>query len=100
MKRYGFDYYILSVAGGVSGMAWAHGERELDKLYGQEYGEMDHIMWVTMTANGPEVVNLKLDGVLPGNYLNRANSKDDTMLKVMDIPADPAAVRTAPTGTK
>ena len=103
VRRYGFDYYILSVAGGVSNMHYHHkkkGEKTPQGLYGQEYGEMDHIMWVTMTANGPEVVNLKLDGVLPGNYLNRANSKDDTMLKVMDIPVDPAAVRTAPTGTK
>ena len=90
VRRYGFDYYILSVAGGVSNMHYRHkkkGEKTPQGLYGQEYGEMDHIMWVTMTANGPEVVNLKLDGVLPGNYLNRANSKDDTMLKAMDIPA-------------
>ena len=93
VKRHGFDYYVLSVAGGVSGMAWSHGEKELDKLYGQEYGEMDHITWVTMTANGPEVVNLKLDGILPGDYLNRATSKDDTCLRVMDVPPDPKAVQ-------
>lgn len=96
VRRRGFDYYILSVAGGVSNMHYHHkkkGERTPPGLYGQEYGEMDHIMWVTMTANGPEVVNLKLDGILPGDYLNRATSKDDTMLMVMDIPPDPKAVQ-------
>ena len=96
VKRYGFDYYILSVAGGVSGMAYSHKKKDEptpEKLYGQEYGEMDHITWVTMTADGPEVVNLKLDGILPGDYLNRATSKDDTCLHVMDIPPDPKAVQ-------
>ena len=95
VRRHGRDYYILSVAGGVSNMAYHHkkkGERTPSHLYGQEYGEMDHITWVTMTANGPEVVNLRLDGILPGDYLDRGNSKDDTMLTVMDIPPDPKVV--------
>ena len=29
-----------------------------------------------MTKNGPEVVNLKLDGILPGDFLNATNTKD------------------------
>lgn len=27
-------------------------------------GTMDHVMWVTMTAKGPEIANIKLDGLL------------------------------------
>ena len=53
---------------------------------------MDHITWVTMTKDGPEVVNLKLDGILPGDYLNRATSKDDTQLYDLDVPPDPKAL--------
>lgn len=96
VRRRGFDYYILSVAGGVGNMAYAHkkkGEKTPPTLMGPEYGEMDHITWVTMTADGPEVVNLKLDGILPGNYLNRANSKDDTVLVDLDVPQDPKALQ-------
>ena len=95
VRRHGRDYYILSVAGGISNMGYSHrkeGVRVPPTLYGQEYGEMDHITWVTMTANGPEVVNLKLDGILPGDYLNRSNSKEDVNLDVLDLPPDPAAV--------
>ena len=54
---------------------------------------MDHITWVTMTKDGPEVVNLKLDGILPGDYLNRATSKDDTQLYDLDVPPDPEALK-------
>lgn len=74
-RRYDRDYYVLSVAGGCSSFAWRNNE-DMAKLYGQEYGEFDHITWVTMTAEGPEVVNLKLDGILPGDFLNAANTKD------------------------
>ena len=95
VRRRGFDYYVLSVAGGVGCMAYAHkkkGEKTPPTLCGPEYGEMDHITWVTMTKDGPEVVNLKLDGILPGDYLNRATSKDDTQLYDLDVPPDPKAL--------
>ena len=97
VRRRGFDYYILSVAGGVGNRAYAlHKDRNdpaRQDLAGPEYGEMDHITWVTMTADGPDVVNLKLDGILPGEYLNRANSKDESNLTVLDIPPDPKAIQ-------
>ena len=70
-RRYGRDYYILSVAGGVSANNKADGRT----LLGPEYGEMDHITWVTMQKDGPHVVNLKLDGIFAGDYLDQSNTK-------------------------
>ncbi|MBR2344802.1 MAG: metallophosphoesterase [Lentisphaeria bacterium] len=51
-KRYGHDYYVLATAGGVS------------QMRGIDYGEFDHITWVTVTENGPTVANILLDGIL------------------------------------
>lgn len=71
-KRYGHDYYVLSVAGGVS----ANNKQEnWHTLLGPECGEMDHITWVTMTKDGPVVVHLKLDGIFQGEYINQRNTK-------------------------
>lgn len=70
-RRYGRDYYILSVAGGVS----ANNKEDSRTLLGPEYGEMDHITWVTMTKDGPVVANLKLDGIFAGDYLDQSNTK-------------------------
>ena len=100
VKRNGRNYYILSVAGGVCG--WYNNHKEPNaptspKVAGPEYGEMDHITWVTMTADGPEVVNLCLDGILPGDYLNRATSKDDFYITdefQVEEPPDPKAEAT------
>ncbi len=52
-ERQGMAHYILATCGGKSG------------LRGPEYGEFDHITWVTMTDNGPVVVNLALSGIIP-----------------------------------
>jgi hypothetical protein len=76
ISRYGRDYYVLSVAGGCGSEAYRRKEKDRSRLFGVEYGEFDHITWVTMTAAGPKVVNLKLDGILPGDFLNRTNTKD------------------------
>lgn len=51
-KRYGKDHYVLATAGGVS------------EMRGIDYGEFDHITYVTMSANGPVVTNILLDGIL------------------------------------
>ncbi len=48
----GHEYYQLSTTGGGS------------ELRGVEMGEFDHIMWVTMTDEGPRIANLLLDGIL------------------------------------
>ena len=87
-RRYDRDYYVLSVAGGVGSIAYERKEKDRSKLYGQEYGEFDHITWVTMTANGPKVVNLKLDGILPGDFLNSVNGSHLDYIKKykFDIP--------------
>ena len=51
-ERNNQHYYSLATTGGGSG------------LRGNEYGEFDHITWLTMEPSGPHVVNLRLDGIL------------------------------------
>ncbi|MEM7370062.1 MAG: metallophosphoesterase [Bacteroidota bacterium] len=45
------DYFILATTGGGSGMR------------GPRFGEFDHVVWVTMTEEGPILANLLLDGI-------------------------------------
>ncbi|MEO1011996.1 MAG: chitobiase/beta-hexosaminidase C-terminal domain-containing protein [Bacteroidota bacterium] len=47
------NYYVLATTGGGS------------ELLGNRFGMFDHITWVTMTDDGPQLANLKLDGILP-----------------------------------
>jgi len=49
--RNGQNCYTLATTGGSS------------KLTGLKDGSFDHIVWVTMTDEGPKVVNLMLDGI-------------------------------------
>ncbi len=51
--RNGMNYYQLATTGGGS------------RLRGAEYGEFDHIAWITMKADGPRIANVMLDGILP-----------------------------------
>ena len=44
-------YITLATTGGGS------------SLRGTPYGEFDHVAWVTMTASGPRIANLLLDGI-------------------------------------
>ncbi|HWA24927.1 MAG TPA: metallophosphoesterase [Lacunisphaera sp.] len=53
----GMNYYVLATAGGAS------------PLRGTEVGEFDHVMWVTMKPDGPVVVNLPLNGILPDDLV-------------------------------
>ena len=100
VRRNNRDYYVLSVAGGVGCRANRRDKagpdtvvnkatksvfRGTEELAGEEYGEMDHITWVTMRKDGPVVVNLKLDGILPGDYLNRANTKSAALKNAPDL---------------
>jgi hypothetical protein len=50
-ERQDARYYILATTGGGSA------------LRGPAYGEFDQVAWVTMTADGPIVANLMLDGI-------------------------------------
>ncbi|HPA46864.1 MAG TPA: metallophosphoesterase [bacterium] len=49
--RHGREYYTLATTGGSS------------KLRGIEYGEFDHILWITMTNEGPRIAILMCDGI-------------------------------------
>lgn len=59
-KKPGAWHYHLGTTGGVSA------------LRGERYGEFDHIVWVTMTAGGPQVANLALSGILPDDVVSDA----------------------------
>jgi hypothetical protein len=56
----GFSYYSLATTGGVS------------SLGGPADGEFDHLVWVTMTDEGPRVANLMLDGIWGDNPVAEA----------------------------
>ncbi len=47
------NYYTLASTGGNS------------DLRGPRFGEFDHVMWATMTDEGPILANLVLEGILP-----------------------------------
>ena len=53
----GMDAYVLATVGGVS------------PLRGADFGEFDHVTWVTMKPDGPHVANLALDGILPDDLV-------------------------------
>lgn len=50
--RQGMNYYALATTGGDS------------RMRGVEYGEFDHITWITMKKEGPVMANILLDGIL------------------------------------
>ncbi len=53
--RNGMEYYQLATTGGGS------------RLRGVEYGEFDHITWITMKRDMPLISNILLDGILPAD---------------------------------
>ncbi len=54
-ERNGAEYYQLATTGGGS------------RLRGVEYGEFDHVAWITMKKDKPLITNIMLDGILPAN---------------------------------
>jgi len=56
-RRNNANYYMLATTGGGS------------PLRGPEFGEFDHVVWVTMTEEGPILANLWLDGILEADLL-------------------------------
>jgi len=50
-ERNNSKYYILATTGGGS------------RLRGPQLGEFDHVVWITMTEDGPIMANLLLDGI-------------------------------------
>ena len=57
------SYYSLATTGGGS------------QLRGVPYGEFDHVTWLTMEKDGRQVVNLKLDGILPADVVTEEESQ-------------------------
>ncbi|MCS7166715.1 MAG: metallophosphoesterase [Gemmatales bacterium] len=73
--RKGRLYYQLATTGGAS------------KLRGVEYGEFDHIVWVTMKRTGPVICNLLLDGIYPENL--QVPDTDEPGQKRKTLPTTP-----------
>ena len=63
IERKESNYYVLGTTGGGSA------------LRGNRFGEFDHIVWVTMSDNGPVMANLKLDGILAHDISNATTAK-------------------------
>jgi hypothetical protein len=61
--RRGRDHFVLGTTGGVPG--W-DGQGP-DHVEGPARGEFDHIIWVTMTGQGPRVAPLNLHGLYDEN---------------------------------
>ena len=59
--RNGMKYYHLATTGGGS------------QLRGIPYGEFDHVAWLTMEREGPTVVNLLLDGIVPADAVTETS---------------------------
>ncbi|MEO1498778.1 MAG: metallophosphoesterase [Planctomycetota bacterium] len=62
-ERNGHNYYSLATTGGGS------------QLRGNYYGEFDHVTWLTMEPEGPHVVNLRLDGILPPDVVTEQSAQ-------------------------
>ena len=57
------NYYTLGTTGGGS------------QLRGGSFGEFDHATWITMTDDGPRMMNLTLDGMLEEDVTTEAHQK-------------------------
>lgn len=57
------NYYTLGTTGGGSA------------LRGSPFGEFDHATWITMTDEGPRMMNLTLDGMLAEDVTTEADQK-------------------------
>ncbi|MEM7013028.1 MAG: metallophosphoesterase, partial [Verrucomicrobiota bacterium] len=57
------NYYTLGTTGGGSA------------LRGPAFGEFDHATWITMTDEGPRMMNLTLDGMLADDATTEAKQK-------------------------
>ncbi len=56
-ERNNGKYFMLATTGGGSG------------LRGARFGQFDHVLWVTMTEDGPILANLFLDGIWDENVV-------------------------------
>ncbi len=79
-RRNDSNYYMLGTTGGVS------------RLRGPEYGEIDHIVWVTMKKEGPVLANVLLEGILPED-LSVIPSDEEGITQYMRRPTYPVTVK-------
>jgi len=64
MALNGRDYYTLATTGG--------------RLKGLPEESFDHVVWVTVTDDGPIIANLMLDGIWTDDPVGEANAKNET----------------------
>src|SRR5262249_52492987 len=74
--RNGQRYYQLATTGGAS------------KVRGTDYGEFDHLVWVTMKKAGPVLANSLLDGILPED-LKKVETAEDGVTEYYLRPTHP-----------
>ena len=82
--RRGRRFITLATTGGGS------------SLRGLRYGEFDQVAWVTMTAQGPRVANLLLEGIHDENLVTASRRAATGVLTGSVYPFRPAAVRPVP----
>ena len=67
--RNGTEYYQLATTGGGS------------RLRGLDYGEFDHVAWITMKKDAPLIANVMLDGILPANLKTIESEEKGVVVK-------------------
>jgi hypothetical protein len=82
--RNGMKYYHLATTGGGS------------RLRGIPYGEFDHVAWLTMEPEGPTIVNLLLDGIVPADAGSDSSRKARSASGVLERSAMRTAVGKSP----
>ncbi len=70
-------YIILATTGGAN------------RLRGPLFGQFDHVVWVTMTDDGPRIANLMLDGIADENITTEQSLK---LVKTLDKDLSVAAM--------
>jgi hypothetical protein len=76
-ERNNANYFMLATTGGVS------------KLRGPNFGEFDHMVWVTMTEDGPIIANLLLEGIWDENVVTEELTD---MINAHPVKIDPVFV--------
>ncbi len=80
-QRSGAEYYSLATTGGGS------------SLRGDQYGEFDHITWLTMEKDGPHIANLRLDGILPPDVVTEDSAQRlGDFLRNVRVEVDPVLI--------
>ena len=73
--RNGTEYYQLATTGGGS------------RLRGVEYGEFDHVAWITMKKDKPLIANIMLEGIFPSDL--KVPDSEEKGVVVKKVPTHP-----------